>query len=104
MIRLNLVRIADSVGAFEHLVPGDTNSNSGTVAGNGSILQPSEFVIFVVQDIENSSPIPQFNAAVPADNFGFCPLSAHDQQTLCGISLLILRLTSATLSPGVSLS
>jgi hypothetical protein len=23
MIRLNLVRIADSVGAFEHLVPGD---------------------------------------------------------------------------------
>jgi hypothetical protein len=30
--------------------------------------------------------------------------SAHDQQTLCDISLLILRLTSATLSQGVSLS
>ena len=31
-------------------------------------------------------------------------LSAHDQQTLCDISLLILRLTSATPSQGVSLS
>jgi hypothetical protein len=29
---------------------------------------------------------------------------AHDQQTLCDISLLILRLTSATPSQGVSLS
>ena len=31
MLRLNLVRIADSVGAFDHLVPGD--------AGNRSILE-----------------------------------------------------------------
>jgi hypothetical protein len=29
MLRLNLVRIADSVGAFEYLVPGNANSNSG---------------------------------------------------------------------------
>jgi hypothetical protein len=28
MLRLNLVRIADSVGAFEYLVPGNPNSNS----------------------------------------------------------------------------
>jgi hypothetical protein len=104
MIRPDLVRIADFVGAFEHLVPGDANLNSGTVAGSGSILQPSEFVVFVVKDIENSSPIPQFNADVPPDYFGFCPLSAHDQQTLGGIFLVVLRLTSATPSPGLSLS
>ena len=33
-----------------------------------------------------------------------CPLSAHDQQTLCDISLLVWRFTSASASQGVSLS
>ena len=59
-----------------------------------------------------SKPVSSFLFRTPDSAQGaFCvylwkgsPLSAHDQQTLCDISLLVWRCTSASPSQAVSLS